>query len=172
MITPLPGHTSPETAYLAYDYPYLACDYRARCVIRYWVETAEKGACRGRQRIVSQTTHRYFSHQYTDMLEKQGQEAADAMAHKRIAEGTVVWNKPKPSHYWPIAVMYLDDEHVTFQLLTISDVADPKRLTAFAETFGPSLDAQQAARLAVLMDYSREHYPEDWERLAAETAGP
>lgn len=34
-VTPLYGHTSPETAYVVDDYPY---GYRLRCSIRYWLE--------------------------------------------------------------------------------------------------------------------------------------
>ncbi len=50
----LTGHTSPETAYLVEDYPY---GYRLRCQIRYWVETAVKGAKKGQMRFMSQTTN-------------------------------------------------------------------------------------------------------------------
>ncbi len=52
-VTLLHGHTSQETAYLVEDYPY---GRRLRCKIRYWVETATKGAKRGQQRMVSQST--------------------------------------------------------------------------------------------------------------------
>jgi hypothetical protein len=49
----LHGHTSENTAYLVDDYPY---GRRLRCKIRYWIETATKGAKKGRQRFMRQTT--------------------------------------------------------------------------------------------------------------------
>jgi hypothetical protein len=80
----LAGHVSPDTAYVVDDYPY---GYTLRCSIRYWIETAEKGAKKGQQRFVSQTTN-------------------------PRREG-VVWNAPKGSTYVALAVMYLDsDDHV------------------------------------------------------------
>jgi hypothetical protein len=83
-VTVLHGHTSEETAYLVDDYPY---GYRLRCKIRYWIETATKGAAKGQSRFMSQTTN-----------------------PKQPGE---VWNKPKASTYTPFAVMYLDtDNHV------------------------------------------------------------
>lgn len=75
----LHGHTSPETAYVVDDYPY---GYRLRCSIRYWIETAEKGAKKGQQRFMSQTTN-----------------------PKRDGE---VWNKPKGSTYSRMAWMYVE----------------------------------------------------------------
>lgn len=50
VVTLLPGHVSPETAYVVNDYPY---GFRLRCKIRYWLEyTAKKGV-----RLWSQTTN-------------------------------------------------------------------------------------------------------------------
>lgn len=50
VFTPLPGHTTQETAYLVDDYPY---GFRLRCKIRYWLEfKAGHGF-----RLVSQTTN-------------------------------------------------------------------------------------------------------------------
>jgi len=50
MKTPLYNHISPETAYVVEDYPY---GFRARCKIRYWLETSPKKGVR----FVSQTTN-------------------------------------------------------------------------------------------------------------------
>lgn len=50
LIKLLPGHTSPDTAYIVDDYPY---GFRLRCKIRYWLEY-KKGAG---FRFVSQTTN-------------------------------------------------------------------------------------------------------------------
>lgn len=46
----LPGHTSPETAYVVADYPY---GFKLRCQIRYWIEFRTKRGFR----FVSQTTN-------------------------------------------------------------------------------------------------------------------
>lgn len=51
VIKPLPGHTSPETAYVVDDYPY---GFRLRCKIRYWIE---KGSGAKGFRFCSQTTN-------------------------------------------------------------------------------------------------------------------
>ena len=48
-MTPLYGHTSPETAYVVKDYPY---GFKLRCSIRYWLEDRPKG-----WRLCSQTTN-------------------------------------------------------------------------------------------------------------------
>lgn len=83
-VTVLHGHTDQDNAYLVDDYPYGRI---LRCQIRYWVETAEKGAKRGMQRFVSQTTN-----------------------PKR--PGTV-WNKPHAATYDRPTIMYLNsDNHV------------------------------------------------------------
>ncbi|MGN2642303.1 hypothetical protein ACTD5D_40270 [Nocardia takedensis] len=49
----LRGHTDAESAVVIADYPY----GQQRCQIRYWVETATKGAKKGQQRLVHQTEH-------------------------------------------------------------------------------------------------------------------
>lgn len=85
-VTVLTGHTSADTAYLVGDYPY---GRRLRCKIRYWIETATKGAASGQQRFMAQTTN------------PKSREPGD------------VWNKPKASTYSQIMAMYLDDiDHV------------------------------------------------------------
>lgn len=86
----LNGHTSPETAYVVGDYPY---GFRLRCKIRYWLETATKGAKKGETRFVSQTT--------------------DPKAPGEV------WNKPKGSTYSEkLSLMYLDEnDHVHHMVL-------------------------------------------------------
>ena len=49
-LTPISGHTTPETAYNVEDYPY---GFRLRTSIRYWVETKRGHG----QRMVSQTVN-------------------------------------------------------------------------------------------------------------------
>ena len=48
----LTGHTDPDTALVAGDYPY---GFTLRTEIRYWLETCRKGAKEGNVRFVSQT---------------------------------------------------------------------------------------------------------------------
>lgn len=80
----LHGHVDKETAYLVDDYPYGRV---LRCEIRYWVDTAVKGAAKGQQRFMSQTTNPKAS--------------------------TRVWNNPKASTYSNIVLMFLnEDDHV------------------------------------------------------------
>lgn len=74
----LHGHTSPENAYVVSDYPYGSL----RCTIRFWLETATKGAPKGQTRFVSQTLN-----------------------PKRPGEH---WNKPRRRTYHQIVAMYLD----------------------------------------------------------------
>jgi hypothetical protein len=50
VVTPLYGHTSPETAYQVDDYPY---GFRLRCKIRYWIEHKPSHG----YRFMSQTTN-------------------------------------------------------------------------------------------------------------------
>lgn len=87
LITPvkvLHGHVDEESAHLVDDYPY---GRRMRCEIRYWVDTALKGAATGQQRFVSQTTN--------------------------PKAATRVWNAPKRSTYSSLVVLFLnEDEHV------------------------------------------------------------
>lgn len=52
-MTPLTGHTSPETAYVVADYPY---GFRLRCQMRYWIETKPGHG----QRLMQQTTDPKF----------------------------------------------------------------------------------------------------------------
>jgi hypothetical protein len=80
----LQGHTSQQTAYLVEDYPY---GRQLRCRIRYWIDTATRGAKKGQQRFMRQTT--------------------DARRDNST------WNKPHASTYTLLTVMYLDgDDHV------------------------------------------------------------
>lgn len=114
--TVLLGHVSAETAYVVDDYPY---GYTLRCRIRYWLHTADRGAARGKVRLMAQTTN-----------------------PKRPGEP---WNNPKASTYNPWAVMYRDSRghvewwpvgrwgprpwsHLRFRLRTLYDqLNEPER---------------------------------------------
>jgi hypothetical protein len=81
-VTVLYGHTTPETAYVVESYPYGSL----RCQKRFWTETAAKGAKKGQQRMVGQTTN---------------------------PKNDDRWNKPHPGQYAPMIFMYRDEkEHV------------------------------------------------------------
>ena len=102
------GHVSAALAHLSLAYPF----GRTRCVRREWIERAEKGASRGQYRFVTQTTVRPFNYEYTDRIERDGQEAADAWARERvtgaIARGeSSLWNAEKPGIYHPFVAMRL-----------------------------------------------------------------
>jgi len=89
----LNGHTSPETAYVVNDYP---CGYQTRCKIRFWLETSDRGICKGRTRFVSQTTNPRFT--------------------------SDTWCKPKINTYGRgLVLMYLNEEgHVHTVDLTLN----------------------------------------------------
>ena len=130
----LTGHTSPETAYEVDDYPY---GFRLRCKIRYWVETATKGAKKGRQRFMSQTTN------------------------PKVAGEP--WNKPKGSTYELMTFMYLDDQdHVQHfgvsesGVTPESDARNGGRVLLDRGVDGLSYDA--------LVTLSRK-YADPWERF-------
>jgi hypothetical protein len=136
-VTILGGHTGPNTAYLVDDYPY---GYTLRCQIRYWVETATKGAAKGQQRFVSQTTN-----------------------PKRPGEP---WNKSKASTYTSLVVMYLDDvEHVkSFHVsYHISPVGDTRfRLMGLYDQLDESTRAKYDQLLRIA-----QRYPDPWDDFEA-----
>ena len=145
----LHGHVNAESAYLVPDYPY---GFRLRCQIRYWVETAATGAKKGERRFMSQTTN------------------------PKVA-GTV-WNKPKASTYYSLAVMYLDgNDHVQhrgigfwhypaddarWRRMGIVDqlTADQRKvydvLLAVSEKANPTTWAEWADHVRALAEYIRE----------------
>ena len=131
----LTGHTSPETAYLVDDYPYGRV---LRCSIRYWVETASKGAKKGHQRFVSQTTN----------PKKPGDP----------------WNKPHGDTYDLMTFMYLNHEdhvkHLGVGNLAITPTEDARvRLMGIYE----QLPDQRRAFYDALVAMSHK-YAEPWER--------
>lgn len=142
----LQGHTDQQTAFLVDDYPY---SFSLRCKIRYWIETAAKGAKKGQQRFMSQTT--------------------DAR------RGNSTWNRPKGSTYALMAVMYLDsDDHVQWTGISeygVTPVADARwRYRGILEQL---TDAQRAEYDRMLTFFRRrdERSWQEWEtRVAAITA--
>jgi hypothetical protein len=137
----LQGHTSEGTAYLVEDYPY---GRQLRCRIRYWIDTAVKGAKKGQQRFVSQTT--------------------DAR------RGNVSWNKPHPSTYSLMAVMYLDgDEHV--QWTGVSELGATPESDAWWRYRGivEQLTDEQRAQYGTLVHFA-QCYERPWQEWDAKIA--
>jgi hypothetical protein len=122
----LQGHTDPDSAYLVEDYPY---GRTLRCRIRYWIDTATKGAANGKQRFARQTSN-----------------------PKRPGHP---WNTPHYSTYAELAVLYLDEQdHVQWwgTGLWMSPVADARaRLMGIVD----QLTAEQARRYRVLLAASQ-----------------
>lgn len=131
MKTVLHGHVSPETAYLVEDYPY---GFRLRCKMRYWLETAVKGAKKGEMRLMHQTSN-----------PKRGD----------------IWNKPKASNYSDLLVMYLDEQgHV--HTAGISAFVWPDHYATFMADFGPQLSEEQRKHAAALATFARKCSPRSW----------
>ncbi|GAA4256513.1 hypothetical protein GCM10022255_069660 [Dactylosporangium darangshiense] len=138
LVRVLQGHTDPDSAYLVNDYPY---GYTLRCQIRYWVETAAKGAKRGMQRFVSQTTN--------------------------PKQPATVWNKPKPATYDLLTVMYLDgDDHV--QHTGVGELGANPQGDAWFRLHGiyAQLTDEQRHRYDGLVALSRR-YAQPWEDFEA-----
>lgn len=176
----LKGHTSPETAYMVGAYPFGS---QLRCVQLYWIETAEKGAKAGQQRLVSMTSHKSFNRRYTDKLNAEGQEAADAWARSLMvaADGLpanrIPWNAAKGSTYSDILVMGLEPlpdgsgrDGVTTRAAgpycTAEGFANFRR-----DYYGHLTEAQQK-RFDAIERYSRRMSPSHWAEYDAKQAAP
>jgi hypothetical protein len=133
-VTPLMGHTSPDTAYVVKDYPYGGM----RCKIRYWIETGAKGATKGKKRVVSQTTN-----------------------PKRPGE---VWNKPKPgSTYSLFAYLYLNhaNNHVEWMTIPFGTGGDEDTRVRHMGIYA-ALGDEDRARYDAVLRLSRKHNPTVW----------
>jgi hypothetical protein len=136
----LHGHVSPETAYVVDDYPF---GFRLRCKIRYWIETATKGAKKGEMRFMSQTTD----------------------PRKPIE----FWNKPKGGTYTDLMVMYVDEQgHVQNDGIRL--FGWPEHFATFKANYAGQLDESQLKRLEMLETSSRCSSPQSWAEWDAEHA--
>jgi hypothetical protein len=95
------GAVSPATAHLVKDYPY---GFRLRCRKRYWLETAAKGAAKGKTRVMEQTTD-----------PKHGDR----------------WNKPKGSIYSDFMVLYKEDGSGHVKNWGVSWTSGPEAFCSF-----------------------------------------
>ncbi len=138
--TLLQGHVSPETVYVVDDYPF---GFRLRCKIRYWIETAEKGAKKGEMRFMSQTTD-----------------------PRKPCE---FWNKPKASVYTDLMVMYLDEQgHVHNDGIGL--FGWPEHFADFRQNYAGQLNESQLKRLEMLEMSSRRSSPKSWAEWDTEHA--
>lgn len=125
VVTVLTGHTTEDTAFVQDDYPY---GRSLRCKRRVWVETASKGAKKGQQRFMAQTTN----------------------PRKTIEH----WNKPKGSTYSDVIVIYLNgDDHVKTAHLGLYSKRED--VAAFVEMFGEHLTDAQWSAIKVICAYHK-----------------
>ena len=112
--------------------------FRLRCKIRYWVETSPKHG----QRVVSQTTN-----------------------PKRDGE---VWNKPKPSTYSRLRVLYLDEQgHVQNDALCIYTF-EPNKVDAFEATYREALQEPYAQETLRLIRLTKARYDQRKQEAATQ----
>lgn len=147
IITPvqiLTGHVDQESAYLVDDYPY---GRELRCKIRYWIETATKGAKKGQQRFVRQTTN--------------PKKAGDP------------WNKPHPGQYDLMVFLYLDDighvQHIGVGYWVSPEFDARLRLMGIIDQMSPG----QGKLYGALIERSRKYAEpwEEWDRDISQIAG-
>lgn len=133
-VTVLHGHTTPETAEVVEDYPYGRI---LRCKIRYWVETGIKGAGKGRQRFVSQTTN------------------------PKAPEET--WNKPKASQYGPLVIMYRNgNNHVRWYGFSSTYSMEPAQ---YHEVHAMGMPEQFTPEQRKMFDFmTKRAYTPAWDR--------
>ena len=134
-VTLLYGHTGPDTAYLVDDYPY---GRALRCRIRYWIDTATRGAKAGQQRFVSQTTN----------PRRPGQP----------------WNKPHAGTYRLRTWMYLDGQaHVQHTGISEHGIDPPHDARLRLIGIYDQLTDTDRAIYDQLLAASRR-YPDPWNR--------
>ncbi len=135
----LPGHVSPETAYVVDDYPY---GFRLRCKIRYWIERAASGAKKGEYRMVSQTTN---------------------------PKRNNIWNKPNAGTYSPFEILVkdIDTGHIHSHALNVW--CKPDQLQNFREIMGDKIEEDMRKMLHALEGVLRNRYAADWAAFDAKT---
>ena len=124
-------HNSPETAFVINDYPF---GRTVRCFKRIWVETAVKGAKKGQQRIVMQTTKKVVNH---------AKDEYDAAPINKPH----LWNKAKPGVYGLVRIMYIDADTGHVECDGLSEYPWAEHIAKFNDKYGDQLDEGQAARI-------------------------
>jgi hypothetical protein len=173
LVKVLHGHTSPESAHLTFVYPF----GHTKCVRREWIERAVKGAQKGHYRFVTQTTVRSFNYSYTDLLDADGQEAANAWAEREIAASAngALWNAPKPGTYVFYAVMIQEplpdgSGRLGTSYLALHPYDGPDRLVAFKSWVSAQLDPAERALLERIESSSRRANAAAWAKADAASA--
>lgn len=143
------GHVNQDTAFYVEDYPF---GFRLRCKIRYWIETAEKGAKKGEMRMVSQTTNPKKGH-------------------------PEFWNKPNPGIYCPLLVLVQREDNNHIECRGLSYYDGPDKFVEFRKLMAegmPSdfvLNAMSiASRINELEFVSRKCNRESWLKYDQEKA--
>lgn len=169
MPTVLQNHTTPQSAYVVYSYPF---GWDLRCQIRYWVETkAGGGKGKGQQRFASQTTQRAFNHLYTDKLNElrlkymgNDEEAFDIKhvsekyAPELLMPSDHQWNKPNYGTYFDIALLVLNEKNEV-HCEALSRYSGFEMAKRFAENFGSQLDeGQQIMMEKIMRGYASRGY--------------
>lgn len=137
----LTGHTSPDTAYVVDDYPY---GRRVRCEIRYWVETGTKGAGKGRQRFVSQTTNPKYGNDWARP------------------------NMPKAGTYSDMVFMYLDPDtgHVEHFSISRTFITPEGAARFYQRGLRDQVSDVERQVIDGWFEAARKSYPEPWVRFA------
>lgn len=161
---------SPETAHVSFAYPFGG----TRCLKRDWIETGTKGAGKNQQRHVSQTTHKSFNYAYTDRIEKDGLEAANAWAEEQLKTGRVLWNKEKAGVYHLMIVIFLQDlgdgtGRLGVENDAIGHYVGPEKLDAFKKRY-TGLNEEQTERLAMIEKAARKVNAKEWAEFDAKAA--
>lgn len=151
------GHVSPETAFIVYGYPFGS---HLKCLHRYWLETATKGAKVGQTRINSQTTHKDFNRIYTA-----------AIADNSFVPGAdlekVKWNAAKGGNYYPFGLMYTmplsdTDERRGVHMAAASWHDGPERFAEFRADFWEQMDEAERTAFLKLENTSKRLSPRSW----------
>lgn len=134
MLKVLHGHVSPETAFIVSDYPY---GFRLRCKMRYWLETAEKGAKAGSMRLMSQTTNPKIT-------------------------SREVWNTPKGSTYSDMILLVLNTEDGHVENHAVSLYSFCEAFDNFRNAFYEQMDERERKKFDDLVKISRKFNVSMW----------
>ncbi|KOV77447.1 hypothetical protein [Nocardia sp. NRRL S-836] len=136
----LTGHVSPETAYVVKSRDQARVKPRADDhVMRYWIETREKGARAGMQRLMHQSNY-------------------------RCEPGE--WNPPQHDPYASLVIMYLDEDGLFGSWQFSTHVMTPVSSRAFRRSaLFAQLGEAQRDKFEQLCVTARHEYAERWDRF-------
>lgn len=132
------SHNSPETAYVIEQYPFGS---GLVCYKRIWIESPNKGAKSKSQRVVYQTTKRFFNKNYTSDT---SQTAPMEDAH--------LWNKEKKGVYGAMTILFIEEGTGYVKIDGLGEYPWEEHCKKFLDTYGADLDETQAKRANHLYD--------------------